>query len=203
MSVHERRSGTDAAAVRGADDLDPLRGRKFVGREDVANLVIENFCGGAGERAQAVVAQHRKIIGQRHAGEFDAVDNLHRRESMDVHAGDGVLDGAENVAVMELWKIAGQAALDADFGGAKLPGFDGLLRHLIEGEEVGVRLARATAEGAEFASHETDVGEVDVAVDHVGDDVAGEFGAQDVRGDQQAEEIVAFGVGECVGLFQR
>src|SRR5208282_133816 len=52
VSVHEGRSGADAAAVRGADDFDPLRGRKFVGREDVANLVIENFSGRAGQRAQ-------------------------------------------------------------------------------------------------------------------------------------------------------
>ncbi len=203
VSVHQRRSGANAAAVRGADDFDPLRGRKFVGREDVANLVVENFGGGAGQRAQAVVAQHGKIVGQRHAGEFDAVDDFHRREGVDVHARDGVLDGAENVAVVELGKIVRQAALDADFGRAELPGLDGLLRHLVEREEVGVGLARAAAEGAELASHETDVGEIDVAVDHVGDEVAGEFGAQQVGGDQQAEEIVAFGIGQRVGLFQR
>ena len=96
-----------------------------------------------------------------------------------------------------------QAALNADFGGAELPGFHRFLRHLIEGQEVSVRLARAAAEGAEFASHETDVGEIDVAVDDVGDEVADEFGAQQIGGDQQAEQVVAFGVGECVGFFQR
>ena len=195
VSVHERRRGADAAAVRGADDFDPLRGGKFVGREDVADLVVENFGGGAGQRAEAVVAQHRKVVRERHAGEFDAVDDFHRRERMDVHARDGVLHGAENVAVVELGKIARQAALDADFGGAELPGFHGLPRHVVERVEVSVGLARAAAEGAEFASHKTDVGEIDVAVDHVGDDVAGEFGAQDVGGDEQAEEIVAFGIG--------
>ena len=46
----------------------------------------------------------------------------------------------------------------------------------IEGEEVGVRLTRAAAEGAELASDETDVGEIDVAIDNIGDDVAGELG---------------------------
>jgi len=44
----------------------------------VANLVVENFGGGSGERAESVVAQHGKIVGQRHAGEFDAVDDFHR-----------------------------------------------------------------------------------------------------------------------------
>ena len=130
VSIHECRSGANAAAVRGADDLDPLRGRKFVGGEDVANLVVENFGGGAGQRAQAVVAQHRKIVGQRHAGEFDAVDNFHGRERVDVHAGHGVFYGAKNVAIMKLGKIARQAALNADFRGAELPGFDRFSRHL-------------------------------------------------------------------------
>ena len=106
---------------------------------------------------------------------------------------DGLLHGAENVAVIELGKIARQAALNADFGGPELPRFDGFASHVVESVEVGVGLARAAAEGAELASHETDVGEIDVAVDHVGDDVAGEFGAKQVGRDQQAEEVVAFG----------
>ena len=156
-----------------------------------------------GKRPKPVVAQHGEIVGQRHAGEFDAVDNFHRRKGVDMHARHGVLDRAKNVAIVKLGKIVRQTALNADFGGAKLPGFDRLLRHLIERQEVGVGLARAAAEGAEFASHETDVGEIDVAVDYVGDDVAGEFGAQQVGGDQQAEQIVAFGVGQRVGFFQR
>ena len=189
--------------MRGADDFDPLRGGKFVGREDVADLVVENFGGGAGQRAQAVVAQHGKVVRQRHAGEFDAVDNFHRRERVDVHARDGVLHGAQNVAVVELGQIARQAALNADFGRAKFPGLHGLPSHVVERVKVCIGLARPAAEGAELASHKTDVGEIDVAVDHVGDDVADEFGAQHVGRDQQAQQVVAFGIGECVGLFQR
>ena len=100
-----------------------------------------------------------------------------------MHARNCPLDGAENVAIVELGKIAGQAALNADFGGAELPGLDRFSRHVVERMEIGVRLARAAAEGAEFASHKTDVGEIDVAVDDVGDDVAREFGAQQVGGD--------------------
>src|ERR1700730_12142021 len=97
-----------------------------------------------------------------------------------MHARDGVLDGAENVAVMKLRQIARQTALDANFGGAKLPGFDRFFRHLIEREEITVGLARAAAEGAEFASDETDVGEIDISIDHVSDDIAGEFSAQQI-----------------------
>jgi hypothetical protein len=116
--------------------------------------------------------------------------------------GTAFLIGAENVAIMKLGKVAGQAALNADFSCAELPRFDGFLGHLIEREEVGVGLARAAAEGAELASHETDVGEIDVAVYDVSDDVAGEFGAEHVGRDQQPEKIVAFGVGQRVGLLQ-
>ena len=96
-----------------------------------------------------------------------------------------------------------QSALNADFGGAELPGFDGLLRDLIRLEEICVGLARAAAEGAELASHKTDVGEVDVAIHDVGDEVAAEFGAQQVGGGEQAEQVVAFGVSQGVSLFLR
>ena len=89
-----------------------------------------------------------------------------------------------------------QSALNADFGGAELPGFDGFLRDLIRIEEVRVGLARAAAEGAELASHKTDVGEVDVAIHDIGDEVAGEFGAQQVGGGEQSEQVVAFGVSQ-------
>src|SRR5271169_6749312 len=74
VSVHESRSRADAAAVRGADHFNPLSGRKLIGGEDVANLVVENLGGGAGQGAEAVVAEHRNVVGERHAGEFDAVD---------------------------------------------------------------------------------------------------------------------------------
>ena len=136
-------------------------------------------------------------------GEFDAVNNLHRRERMDVHLRDGVLHGAQNVAVVKLGKIARQSALDADFGRAELPGFDGFLRHLVESKEICVRFARTAAEGAELASHKTDVGEIDIAIDHVGDDVAGEFSAQHIGRGEQAEQIVALRIRQSVGLFQR
>src|ERR1700682_4553227 len=48
VSIHHGRCRSDAAKMCGADDLDPLRGRKFVGGEDVANFVVENFSGSAG-----------------------------------------------------------------------------------------------------------------------------------------------------------
>src|SRR5712671_94571 len=203
VPIHHGRGGADAAAMCSADHLDPLRGGKFVGGEDVSNFVVENFGCCARESAQSVIAQHRKIVGQRHAGEFHAVDNLHGREGMDVHARHSILYRAQNVAVVKRRQSVRQAALDADFGGAESPGFNGFLRDLIEAQEIGVGFARAAAEGAELASYEADIGEVYVAVDDIGDEVAGEFGAQKVCGYQQAEKIVAIGVGQGEAFFER
>ncbi len=62
----------------GADHLLPLFGREFVAGEHEAHVVIENFGGGAGQSVESIVAQHAEIVGQRHAGEFDAVNDLHR-----------------------------------------------------------------------------------------------------------------------------
>ena len=169
----------------------------------VPDFVVENFGGRAGQRAETVVAQHREIVGERHAGEFDAVDDFHRREGVDVHAGHGSLHRAQNVAIVKRRQTVRQSALNADLGRAELPGFDGLLRDLIRLEKIRVGFARAAAEGAELASHKTDVGEVDVAIHDVGDEVAGKFGAQQVGGGEQAEQIVAFGVGQSVSFFLR
>src|SRR2546430_10978195 len=101
---------------------------------------------------------------------------------MDVYARHSALHGSQNVAIVIRSQAVRESALDADFGGAELPGFGRLFRHLIQTEVVGVRFARAAAEGTEFASDEADVGEVDVAVDDVGDQVAGQFRAKQVGG---------------------
>ena len=96
-----------------------------------------------------------------------------------------------------------QSALNADFRSAQLPGFDCFLRDLIGLEKIRITLARAAAEGAELASDKTDVGEVDVAIHDVGDKVAGKFGAQQVGGGEQAEQVIALGVSQRISLFLR
>ncbi len=203
VSVHQRGGAANAAAMRGADDLLPLLGGEFVARKHEADVVVENLGGRSRQSVEAIVAQHAQIIFERHAGEFDAVDDLHGRESVNVHAGYGLLYRAQNVAIVERRQAVRQAALNADFGGADFPGFDGLLRDLLEAEEVGVGFARAAAEGAELAADEADIGEIDIAIDDVGDDIAGQLATQGIGGDQQAEQVVAFGVCQQQALFAR
>src|SRR6202451_1710137 len=54
VPVHHGRSGADAASVGGLDDFDPLRGGKFGGGENVAEFIVENLGGGAGQRVEGV-----------------------------------------------------------------------------------------------------------------------------------------------------
>jgi precorrin-6B methylase 2 len=82
-----------------------------------------------------------------------------------------------------------------------LPGFDSFVCDLLGIEKVRIVLAGSTAEGTEFAPDKTDVGEVDVAIHDVSDEVAGEFAAEFVGGDEESEEIIAFGVRKKQGLF--
>src|SRR6476646_3713596 len=98
-----------------------------------------------------------------------------------------------------MWK----ATLNADFGRAQLPGFDSFLCNLSWIQKVCVMLARATAESAEFASDKADVGEIDVAIHHIGHDVSGQFAAQHIGSDQQSEQVVAFGICQRRPLFSR
>src|SRR5215469_4282619 len=48
VSVHEGRRAANAKAMRACNDLAPLIGRKFVAREDVAHLIVENLGGCSG-----------------------------------------------------------------------------------------------------------------------------------------------------------
>src|SRR3954464_9540987 len=158
VSIHERGRGTNAAAVCGTNHINPLRGRKLIRRKNMPNVVVKDFCCSARERAQPIVSQHRKIVRQWHAGEFDSVNDLHRRERVNVHSWNSTLHGAKNVAVVELGKTMREPALYADLGGAKIPRLDSFTRHVIQTMEVGICFPGSSAEGAELASHKTDIG---------------------------------------------
>ena len=91
----------------------------------------------------------------------------------------------QQVAVIKRLKLARQAALHADFARAEFPGFKGATLNFIEGMKVRIRLARRAAEGAEAATDEADVREVDVAVDDVSNHLADALAAYAVGGKHQ------------------
>ena len=82
------------------------------------------------------------------------------------------------VEVRRAGQLGVDAALHADLGGAELPGLLGPVGDLVEGERVGVGVGAPLGERAEPAADVADVGEVDVAVDDVGDVVADRLAAQ-------------------------
>src|SRR6478672_8894666 len=47
VSVHHGRGAADAALMRSADDFDPLCCRELVGRQDMTDFIIQNFCSGS------------------------------------------------------------------------------------------------------------------------------------------------------------
>jgi hypothetical protein len=71
----------------------------------------------------------------------------------------------------------------------------------VEPVRVGVLFPALPLEGAEVAVHEADVGEVDVAVDDVGDVVAHVLGADVVGRADERQEVVAVGFEEPLALF--
>src|SRR5450631_786964 len=178
VAVHQSRSAADPAGVRGTNNFSPLRRGELVARKDLADFVVEDFGGGAGQRAEAVIAQHGQIVAQYHSSEFYTVNNFHGREGMNVHAGNGSLHRPQDIAVIKRRQAAGKAALDTNFGGPQIPRLYGLFSNLLRIEKVRIGFARAATESAEFAPHKTNIREIDIAIDHVGDEIAHQLTSQ-------------------------
>ena len=89
-----------------------------------------------------------------------------------MHVRQRFLDRFTKPDVQVALHLGGQSGLDANLGGAVVPGFLGPADNLIHRKEVALLLPEVTAESAEAATLDAHVGEVDVSVDHVGDDVS-------------------------------
>ena len=79
-------------------------------------------------------------------------------------------NGAQDIPIMKLRSSRGSPP-DANLGCAQLPCLDGFFCHLIEGQEIGIVLARTRLNAQKLAANEADVREVDVAVHDVRNDV--------------------------------
>ena len=111
---------------------------------------------------------------------------------MDMHLGSCLFDCPKQIAIVIRIQIAGQAALYADFAGSQLPRFQRPALDLLERMKVSVILARRPAKSAEVAPDETDIREVDVAIDDIGDHVADSLAAQLIGGTPPGSLITAF-----------
>src|SRR5439155_9471488 len=124
-----------------------------------------------------------------HARAAGPVHDLHGREGMHVERRVARLDGGQDVPVGEGVHVGVDAPLHAHLGGAAADRFLHLAEHEVQAVGVSVGLPALPLEGAELAVHEADVGEIDVAVDDVGDLVADVGGAHGVGGADQGAEI--------------
>ncbi len=193
VAVHHRARRRDAHPVGGADDLDPgLRGQLALG-EHPADVVVEDLGGGAGDGVEARLAGLDQEVLEGQPGARGAVDDLHRGEGVHVHLRDARLHRRGEVEVRRAGQLGVDAALHAHLGGAEVPRLLGPVGDLVEGERVGVGIGTPLGERAEPAADVADVGEVDVAVHHVGHVVADGLPAQVVGQPDHLLEQVALG----------
>ena len=107
--------------------------------------------------------------------------------------GKGALHRIEQVAILERGHVGVDAALHADLGRSARDRVGHFAHDRFVGMIVGVGLPALALEAAELASHETDIGEVDIAIDDVGDFVADVLGARDVGAFDCRAQVVAIG----------
>src|SRR6202008_4326160 len=140
--------------------------------EHPAHLVVEDLGGRAGDGVEPGFLGLLEPVADGQSGAGGTVDDLHRREGMDMHARYARLDRPGDVEVRGAGQVRVDSALHADLGRAHLPRLLGAVGHLVEREGVRVGVGASLGEGAEAAAGVADVGEVDVPGDDVGDLVA-------------------------------
>ena len=123
---------------------------------------------------------------------------------MHVQVRQNLLDRAADVHVEVAREGRMDAALQADFGAAALPGLLATADNLVERDEVrgAAQVGRQLplGKGAEAAAEVADVRVVDVPCDDVGDGVAADLTAQGVGGLNDCGEVVTAGSEELCNL---
>src|SRR4051812_1585345 len=99
-----------------------------------------------------------------------------------MHVGNRVFYRAENVAVIKRRQSVRQPTLNADFSRAQCARLDGFLRHGLQGVKVAVLFAWSAAESAELASDKTNIGKINIAVDHISNKVSHQIAPQHIGG---------------------
>src|SRR5215468_5311686 len=123
--------------------------------------------------------------------------DFQRRERVNVDPRYGLEDGAHQSQIGVARVGWMNAALEADFGGPALPSFEGAPSDFLECEVIG-SAAQMIAElalrkGTEAAGVAAHVGVIDVAVDHVGDDVGVDLCTQAVSSNANLIDLSSAG----------
>ena len=174
MPGHQGGGAGQAAAVHLQDDTTPLAGTELFRAELPTHRLTQHLGGGAGDRPQTGGHQPIDHRLERPLVLFSDEQQLLGGEGMQMQAGGGRLQGPQQgLVVAEAGalqpRVRVESPLDAELGG---PRRDGQGRALLQGFEAvpeGPLLACIPAKGTKAAVLEAVVGEIEVAVHHIGD----------------------------------
>ena len=192
VAIQDRGVGVQPQLVRDAVHVQPDVRADLALEGLVVDAVVEDFGPAAGERAQPRLfepledpADARGAVGRLvDLGDLGDVDDLHGGEGLDVQVRaevfGGAADGAHQVGVVLPGEVGMQAADDVHLRGAGLHCQARLAPDVLKCARVGLVVALPGVEVAELAGQGADVGVVEVTVDVVVGDVAGETLAERV-----------------------
>src|SRR5215813_4499159 len=113
------------------------------------------------------------------------------------------LQRATKVDIMPAIHTGSETRLNADLGGTQLAGFAGAPDDFLGRQEVTFFGQMPSAEGTETTSFDTHIGEVDIAINDIGDDIAHGPGTQIVSSSHQCRQVGTASIKETGCLIDR
>src|SRR5271167_449685 len=129
----------------GFDHFQPLRRRQLIGTQRFAYRIVENLGGRPRQTSQALLAQQREIISERHAQRARPMPYLERQEGMDMHGGIGAFDSRHYLKVSLASEAWMNAPLQTDLRGATNARFGDTSTNFAHFEKVGLLRTRMFA----------------------------------------------------------
>ena len=155
--------------MRLAVDLEPAGGTALLRGDPETDALREDLGASAGKRSLPGVPEALQHLANGERRDAGHGLDLGRREEMRQHVGEPAPGLADEVQVVLEGEGRVVPSLDEHGGGAPLHGPGDLRHDLVDGEGVGLGIARLPVEGAELAVGDTDIGVVGIAVDDEGD----------------------------------
>src|SRR5262245_25820624 len=203
VAVHDSRGGRNPYLMGGLDQVNPLGGADSARRNLVTYFVHQHLCGSSGETANAGFLEGKQIVANRNATERGSVQNLFRRKPVDMQSRKCFLQRSTEIDVVPAVDTGSETRLDADLGGTQLAGFGCAPDDFLGRQEVTFFGQVTPAESAETTSFDTHIGEVDIAINDIGNDVAHGRGAQIISSSHQCRQVGTIGVKETGCLIDR
>ena len=179
----------------------PLGGPELIGRKLVAHGVIEDFGGRSRNRSETGIAQateHRAGIQTALAAQRM---DLHGRIGVEMNARQGALQRSKQLLVVLQPEVRVDAALQANLGDPRR--LQHALHHRPDSPGVGLGVTWWAVESAKGTVCGADVGEVGVAVDDIGHDLAMKTAVQGIGRLADFLARRAIGLGQFQGFVHR